>query len=636
MPKQVNVISGASSWRILLSIPGMNKVLVKLLYGKNKRLYNIKRVLPPTKGVFVNMIKKFGVKKVLNWTLSLKELLLQSLVKKAARDPRYQGLVDLEKFQFNQKGPVSPVEARFLIDEVLPKIHDSSMNIVDVFNDPDLVESVHEVDEILNSLGLYNQIELNSINFAEKFKELPSSSVRGLPFLKKGKDVDDTIIKEYGSDLPSVLRVFLSIDYLVATLGLRLQGSPGTDPAKVRAIFIPLVQYVYFMNGVYKTVQDLFKNNWDCFLAWKDPVERDKGIIKMVDNCLSNDWRMLSLDYRQYDMHLPPALRFAATNLVFKCFKDNPHKKTILNKINQLYHNQYLCAPYGNDPLSLIKVDNQLMSGVPNTQLDGSLINLILQRFIARKLGYKIPSNWGLALGDDTGLPIPLSILEKFGGYEKTLKYIKEEILNPLGMDSHDKKAYPNDNLLFLQNLYQPQDDILAQYSILRTVDSLVWAEQFREEIEGIKNSNALETIGQITIVNNPVVTFGSVNEIPEVKILIRRWLEVDNAFFSLAQECLSRGNPVNYLMNYLISASGGRDVIVRAFRLKQSDNKGILNKLDSGTFSESFPVIPLIFEVVKSMNLSRSDFASVYEQKTSPEFDVVDRNRQLDSTDLV
>lgn len=83
--------------------------------------------------------------------------------------------------------------------------------------------------------------------------------------------------------------------------------------------------------------------------------------------------------------------------------------------------------------------------------------------------------------------------------------------------------------------------------------------------------------------------------------------------------------------MNYLISASGGRDAIVRTFRLKQSDNKGILKKLDSGTFKDSFPVLPLIFEVCKSMKLKKSDFASVYEQKTSPEFDAVDRNHQLD-----
>lgn len=636
MPKIVNVISGASSWRILLSIPGMSKVLVKVLYGKNKRLYNIKRVLPPTKGIFVNMLKKFGPKKVLDWTINVKKEALQSLIKKASRDSRYQGLVDLEKFEFNQKGPVSPVEARWLIDEVLPNIHNSSLEVYDVFKDPDLVESVHEVDMILESHGFYNKIDMNSINFADKFRELPSSSVRGLPFLKKGKDVDDTIIKEYGSDLTSVLNVFLSIEYLIATLGLRLQGSPGFDPAKVRAIFIPVVQFVYPMNGFYKAVQDLFKNNWDCFLAWKDPVDRDRGIINMVSNCIKEDWRMLSLDYRQYDMHLPPELRFTATNLVFKCFKDNPYKQKILDHIKHLYNNQYLCAPYGDDALSLIKVDNQLMSGIPNTQLDGSLINLILQRFIAKKLGYKIPDDWGLALGDDTGLPIPLSILEKFGGYEETLKYIKEKILNPLGMNSHDKKAYPNDNLLFLQLLYQPQDDILAQYSITRTVDSFTWSETFREDIEGVKNNNALETIGQITVINNPVISYGSVNEINEVKTLIRRWFEIDNAFYSLVQECLSRSNPVNYLMNYLISASGGRDVIVRAFRLKQNDTKGILKKLDSGTFEEAFPVIPLIFEVSKSMKLGRSDFASIYEQKTSPEFDVVDRERQLNSTDLV
>lgn len=185
--------------------------------------------------------------------------MLKNLIRRAAIDPRYKGLVDLEKFQINQKGPVSPVEARFLIDDVIPKIRDASMNIVNVFEDPDLVESVNEVDNILNSHGFYDQIDLNSINFADKFRELPSSSVRGLPFLKKGKDVDETIIKEYGSDLTSVLKVFLKIDRLIATLGLRLQGSPGFDPAKVRAIFIPLVQFVYAMNGFYKAVQDLFK-----------------------------------------------------------------------------------------------------------------------------------------------------------------------------------------------------------------------------------------------------------------------------------------------------------------------------------------------------------------------------------------
>lgn len=115
-----------------------------------------------------------------------------------------------------------------------------------------------------------------------------------------------------------------------------------------------------------------------------------------------------------------------------------------------------------------------------------------------------------------------MSILEKFGGYEGTLKYIKEKILNPLGMDSHDKKAYPNDRLLFLQNLYDPVDGILAQYPTTRTIDSFMFGETFRSNIEGIKNHNALDTIGQITIVNNPVMSFGPVNEIEEVKMLIR------------------------------------------------------------------------------------------------------------------
>lgn len=624
--REDKVITGGKAINMLNNFPGITKSVISSIYRRNKRLTNIERVNPPTKGVFVKKIKEFGFNWVLNWTEKLKRDSIGMLKANAKKDSRYFGLEQLEGFQTNQKGPVAPIDKNTFIDKTMPAlIEASSVNLNSIMTDKDLVESISEVDSILKDMGFYGKLDYYNIDFAEKLNELPSSSVRGLPFLGKGKDVDEDIIKEYGNDLTSVLRVFFEIPFLLATPALRYQGSPGKDPAKVRCINIPCMGYTYPMNGIYKSVQEIFKN-WVCFAAWLEPNERNSKINDMVIKIRKKNWRILSLDYRQYDAHLCPELRLEATKLVLKCFKNTEISEKIIAKLDQLYHNQYLCAPTSKDVISLVKLDNQLLSGISNTQLDGSLINLILQRFIARKFGYSIPMDEGLALGDDTGLPMPVEIIEKNGGYENVLKIIKEDILNKFGMDSHDKKAYPNDNLLFLQNLYQPQDDIIAQYSICRTIDSLVWSEQFRENIIGVKNHNALETIGQITIVNNPVFTMGKINEIEVTKFVLRRWLQIDDALLHLCHECLSRSNPVNYLMNYLISASGGKDVIVRAFRLKQNDTKGILSKLESGEFSQAFPVIPLLLEVSQSLKQNNSDITSIYEQKTSPEFDIPGR----------
>ena len=111
----------------------------------------------------------------------------------------------------------------------------------------------------------------------------------------------------------------------------------------------------------------------------------------------------------------------------------------------------------------------------------------------------------------------------KLGGYNKTLEYIKKELLNPMFMDSHDKKAYPEPKLLFLQKLYSPREGIIGEYSIVRSIDSLVYAEQYRRAIEGVNNLNALETIGQITVMNNPMTGVGSTSLKRFMPLVIKR-----------------------------------------------------------------------------------------------------------------
>ena len=97
-----------------------------------------------------------------------------------------------------------------------------------------------------------------------------------------------------------------------------------------------------------------------------------------------------------------------------------------------------------------------------------------------------------------------------------------QNFLSPLNMEIHVKKKYPHPQTMFLQKLYDPNNGIVGEYSIVRNVDSLVWAEKFRQPVKDIKNHMALETIGQISTLNNSMQGRGVVTLKKAISPLVR------------------------------------------------------------------------------------------------------------------
>ena len=133
-----------------------------------------------------------------------KNEIVRAIEKQAQIDPNYRTLLIMEEFQFNQKGPVAPIEKDQLIKKVIPKIIDSACHIIeDQRVISDLATARNKLVPKIERLRS-NHLTVEQINYAEWFRQLPSDSVRGLPFLEKGKFADETIIRTFGTDFKKV------------------------------------------------------------------------------------------------------------------------------------------------------------------------------------------------------------------------------------------------------------------------------------------------------------------------------------------------------------------------------------------------------------------------------------------------
>lgn len=152
--------------------------------------------------------------------------MIRELEKLSSNNVGYQSLLEMENFQFNQKGPMSPIESRTVVQDVIPKLSSNS----DKHPHPDakaqLLEHIATVEKRYGNYMNFGSMSLHSIDFEKLWLELPSSSLRGIPFLKQGAEIDDLIVKIYGSKLKLALNQFTKIQSLITTPGLRIQGSP--------------------------------------------------------------------------------------------------------------------------------------------------------------------------------------------------------------------------------------------------------------------------------------------------------------------------------------------------------------------------------------------------------------------------
>lgn len=108
-----------------------------------------------------------------------------------------------------------------------------------------------------------------------------------------------------------------------------------------------------------------------------------------------------------------PEFRAAVSNLLLDVFKPSKDLDVIRTHLTKLYYNQYLCAPTIKSTVSFIPVDNLLGSGIANTQADGSTLNMVLQDYLCSVLGFEQPAEFGLTLGDDAVIFIPVRILNE-------------------------------------------------------------------------------------------------------------------------------------------------------------------------------------------------------------------------------
>lgn len=71
--------------------------------------------------------------------------------------------------------------------------------------------------------------------------------------------VDDAIIRTYGNNMSDIVRRTANLSFIVGMIGVRLQGQPDPDPAKVRIIFMPEIPEQYALRAVQLPIQDLLK-----------------------------------------------------------------------------------------------------------------------------------------------------------------------------------------------------------------------------------------------------------------------------------------------------------------------------------------------------------------------------------------
>lgn len=602
-------MKGKKAISYLMMQPGMTSVVMDDLLRKTRRLMDISRDKPPAKGAFIHYLKKKGQDKLLSWTLNVKRRVIRELERLSTKNIGWQSLLEMENFQFNQKGPMAPIEARTVVKETIPKIVTNSELKPDPSAKAKLLGHISTVEKRYGKYMSFGNIDLNVLDFENAWRTLPSSSVRGIPFLLKGSEVDGLIMQIYGKNLKSVLNQFVKLESLITTPGLRIQGSPKWDHAKVRLINIPSVNYQYMMNGLYQSIKnELIKV--PSMSGWLTPLERDKAIVNMCVEGSKMKMVPVPLDFRAFDTHMFEEFRLEATKLLLKVFKNSNDLQTIHQVIERIYKNQYLWGPSLSERVALYPVNNLLGSGVANTQADGSTMNMALQCYFSEILGYEQPDNLGLTLGDDVVMWVPKSIMDDLG-YEGVLHKINDS-LKPLNMEIHVKKKYPLPQVMFLQRLYVPEQEIIGEYSLVRSVDSIVWAESFRSPIEGVINHMALETIGQISTLNNSMQGVGKISLKQLAYIVVSEWLKVDQGLCYLAQLSSKTSSPSASLFGYLVRATGGLDAIIRAYKLEQYDHKGLL-ELFKNNSSDSFPIIDVIIEEARKLPIEKVSLKEIY-----------------------
>lgn len=552
------------------------------------------------------------------WLKALFDDLLR-FIKTSFEGRSLDAILTMEQFQMTQKGPTGPIKKSQFMTDVVEKF-----SHLPQFSIPmDKIGTLRKLwENIKSDLLKYVSFDASIIRYDLMWKELPNQTVRGFPYHRIGADVDEKIIGEGGSTLSQALSYFLSSQQLISFPGYRIQGKPLSKGAKIRLINIPAVSYQYINVGLYKTSMDKLKNH-PAFSGWLDPVARSISIQKQINQCKSLDYSFISLDFSSFDQTCGSELRKMVNELIVEA--DVSRSLSEYKKhYDKLCDEQFLVVPQASG-FDIKNASGMLFSGVINTQHDGSLINMLVQAYVAYRLGFQFNPNLSLVLGDDVGFAVPNKYLKSIG-YKNLLIKINE-YANEIGFTVHTGKAYPNSDLIFLQKLYVPDQDIHALGSWARALSSFVYKERFTKKVKGVYSLPALELISQISILNE---AYGSENGTNHGKFgdrVAEVWLQVDDFLVSCCQQ-VEKVNPSfngDDLFKFIIKlVSNDINLIKQHLGVQSYDHKGSISSIQSTrSYEEVFPILSSIVSKYRQSLWQEKDFQSLVKNDDLSSFDV-------------
>lgn len=565
--------------------------------NQNQHIFNFKRKLKDLKSLHLGFVREASpVRGFLNkWSgkddylykeyQRLTDEILGYIEDSDLQVEAKESYLTWETFQSTQKGPTAPYDASAL-DRLVSEASVPNYHIDD--NIWDLVEEV--AASLLEYLKKFAKIDVLSLKPAELWMELPRGTIRGYPYIRKGRDVDHLITADGGNTPLSAVQFMESSDTLVCSPGFRIQGSPGSNEAKVRLVFIPSVSSQYFDNAFISASMSQLKS-CPIFAAWQGKDERVKTIVDQNIEAQRIDHVRIQLDWSKFDKQVHPKFQMLLGKF-YEAFafsgKDLVRRRN--EQFNKLLLSQHIYLGDSKGNVHKLSVPFQLISGRKGTQHDGSLIGLILQGlFYKMMFGKQIPWHLTNQAGDDSLFPVPTHALTDLG-YDGVLEKISE-INDKVGFLLNPKKAYPNSDSAFLQKLYKPEVGIYGAGSFTRSLASFIWKEKFSKPIKGVRRLWALELISQISILSEPFSK--SVAHIHGVaEILSKWWLDHDDYLNSVMQFLGNNLSPHNLFVTLVRLVGLSKDELLEELGISSYDHTGFSEALDSQDFGEVFPIL--------------------------------------------
>lgn len=558
----------------------------------------------PLRGCF----NKFGsISRCEEWYGNIYSKLMKYIDDEVPAESR-DSIKTMEEFQVSQKGPAGPITKDQFYNDVTEKF--LKLPSISILAE-DKIKLRTQWEKIKLNLKQYVAFNVREIRFDLKWRELPGSTVRGFPYHDLGSNVDDDIIKVGGMFFDDALRFFKSQDQIVSFPGYRIQGKPLSKGAKIRLINIPPVFYQYINVGIYKTSMSKLKYH-PAFSGWLHPDDRAISIENQIKRLKQEDYSFIALDFSSFDTTCSLFFRQMINEFVVEAdtSKSLSDYKEHFDRLNE---NQYLIIPT-HGSYQVVDAPDMLLSGVINTQHDGSLINMLVQAYCASELGFEFRPEFSLVLGDDVGFAVPNKYLRELG-YKGLLEKINQ-IANKIGFVVHTGKAYPNTDLIFLQKLYAPDSNIMGLGSWARCLSSFIYKEKFSTQLPGIKSIPVLELISQIAILNEGFGSSKGGNHNGFIDEIVKEWLPIDDLLIAVCQ-WLDKSQP-NWsghdLMRSLINfVSRDFDSVFKVLGVTGYDHKGIVTSIQDGSdYGKTFPCLSVIKRIYSERSFPEKNLAKL------------------------